>query len=394
MIEVIEGKGVGAGKSYFVLERLVLHWLRGGTAYVSESFMVKWEACKQYVRRRYGLLLEDDQYHSVKSENIGLLHEHTPPGSPDCPVLIVIDEAQDQLNARDWNDSSKRSLFSWCCQSRHDDNDLIFVSQSAANVDKQVRRLATFTWSVRNARNFSIPGLGNVATLIRLTTFGLNDGFYFVRSMLDYDGRTMLERKWVKADTRLFDCYESKSMRLAKRRSGEAIAKKKLKREKGRHPMIKFFILGALIFGAYCGFKLLSGGNPFGSHKKHEPELIGKGHGPPAGVPGQLVDAHTAVYEVRVEPWVGQGKGWMIFRESGEFHLGRMSRYGMVEGIFEDVVRIRKPDNSLLYLVGEDWIVPVASHPSPTPAATGTPIGARWEGPFSNTIPLAGSTPH
>jgi hypothetical protein len=48
--------------------------------------------------------------------------------------------------------------------------------------------------------------------------------------MLDYDGRTMLERKWVKADKQLFNCYTSKSMALARKRAG-VVAKKNLQAE-------------------------------------------------------------------------------------------------------------------------------------------------------------------
>jgi hypothetical protein len=349
MIEVIEGKGVGSGKSYFVVDRLVSHWRNGGTAYVSESFCVNWEACKKHVLKRFGLHLEDDQYSSVTAEQINCLHENTPPGTSESPVLIIIDEAQDQLNARDWGDKSKRDLFSWCCQSRHDDNDLLFVSQSAANIDKQIRRLATYTWSVRNARNFSIPGLGNVARNIRIITFGLNDGFYFVRTMLDYDGRTVLDRKWVKADRGLFGCYESKSMRLTRKRSGEAVKKRKLQRAKGRHPMFKYILMAGLIAASIAGWKLMHNGGFHAGDAKPTSAIVG------APTAATATTVAKAAYVVQVEQWRSCEEGkWIRFAETGLVIPGRLCKLGMVEAIRDHEARIRQPDGSLLYLLGQD----------------------------------------
>jgi len=384
MIEVLEGKGVGSGKSYTVIDWLLRHWTRGGTAYVSESFRVNWEACKAYALKRWGLELEDDQCHIVASDAIGMLHEHTAPGTAECPVLIVLDEAQDQLNARDWNDKNKRELFAWCCQSRHDDNDLLFVSQSAANIDKQIRRLATFTWSVRNARNFSIPGLGNVATGIRCLTLGLNDGFYFVRSQFDYDGRTLLGRNWVKADKGLFQCYESKSMRLTRKRAGAAIAKKRLKRQKGRHPMIKYVILGGIAAAVIAGWQLFHGhgfkvgATPKGQDSGHVVKTI----------PGATSKAETEPkprYRLLTEPWTYSGGAVLRFKEAGTVIVGEVCKYGMVEAIKNHVARIREPNGGLLYLVGEDLDrseKSASTVPAATPIPSGTPVIAGYHGLF------------
>src|SRR5262249_12546061 len=116
MIEIIEGRGVGAGKSYYAMEMALAHWVMGGTCCMSESIHVKLEACTQFVRDRSGLVLEDDQYRKIGAGDLQRLHEVTPPGSRDLPVKIFVDEAQDAFNARDWSDKSKRPFFSWLCQ--------------------------------------------------------------------------------------------------------------------------------------------------------------------------------------------------------------------------------------------------------------------------------------
>ncbi len=368
MIEIVEGKGVGAGKSYYVCERLINHWRRGGTARVSESFRVNWDACKKLVRARYGLLLEDDQFREVRGEDVARLHEVTEAGTEEIPLLIILDEAQDQLNARDWNDKSKRDLFSWCCQSRHDDNDLIFVSQSAANIDKQIRRLATFTWSIRNARHHSIAGFGNTAKCIQFATLGLNDGFYFVRSMLDYDGRTVLERKWVKADKGLFKCYTSKSMALARKRAG-VVAKKNLRYEKGRKPMVKYVIAVAILLGGYSAFKLTTGGNPFDVSKDSKAKTAQPA---PAKTESSGGASAASAYELRSEKWFARFDEKSMKTESGLYMVGKLSGEGFVEGIQDGVIRVRRPSGRVLYIVCQDYIVPSmlapVAEPSPTPA--------------------------
>lgn len=361
MIEIIEGKGVGAGKSYFVIERLMQHWANGGTAYVSESFCVVWEECKAYALKRWGLHLEHDQFHEVSSSAIARLHESTPAGSEDCPLLIVVDEAQDQLDVRDHANKEKKDVFSWCCQSRHDDNDLVFVSQSAKNLDARIRRLATFTWSVRNANNFTIQGLGNLAANIRFFTLGLNDGFYFIRTQLDYDGSTVLDAKWVKAQKGLFRCYKSKSMRNARKRLGAPVARKQLARAKGRHPMYKWVILGSLIVAGISAKQLFTGGL-FSSGKPSAPVThISEAQ------KGTMAkeQAQAKKYENRHEKWYAVVPNALKL-ESGWYRKGQLSAEGMVEAIQEHNVRVRKPDGGLLYIIGDDFSVPVGP-PLPTP---------------------------
>src|ERR1043166_301794 len=77
MIEVIEGRGVGSGKTYFAVERLFDHWIRGGTAFVSETVRIDWDNIKALARKRHGLLLEDDQCRMVPESGFKALHEHT-----------------------------------------------------------------------------------------------------------------------------------------------------------------------------------------------------------------------------------------------------------------------------------------------------------------------------
>lgn len=259
MIACIEGRGVGSGKSYMVMEILMPHWIQGGTACVSDNVEIKWDGCVKYAKERARVVLQPDQYRVIRSSDVVRLHEVTPPGTADLPVILVVDEAQDAFNARDWGDKGKRAFFSWLCQSRHDDNDVYILSQAAANVDKQVRRLCTFYWVTRNTEYFPVGGK-SLADWFRIATFGLWDGKAFIRTQLDQDGKTVLGKKWHRADKGLFACYESKSMRLKHRRDSAEVVRKKLETvERKKTPMFRIvavFVVMAAILG---GGKLLFG---------------------------------------------------------------------------------------------------------------------------------------
>lgn len=350
MIVIVEGKGVGAGKSYFAVEYALTHFCRGGTVYASESLHFDWPAIKKHVEKTYGWLLQDEQYHSIKSGDIWRMHEVTPPGTEEIPVLIIVDEAQDQLNVRDFSDKTKRELFSWCCQSRHDDNDLMFISQNALNIDKQIRRLATFYYTIRNLSNFPLKGIGKIGNVVKALTLGMHNGTLFMRAQVDYDGRTVLERKLVSAKPSIWKCYHSKSMKLSRKRLGAPIAKKQLQRRKEHRPMTKFIIIGGILLvtaGAWHVFK--HGIFPRAEMPKSANKVAAVISDEP--VKKQMRD----IYEIKTSPLRAQGNGdrWMRL-QSGYYEVGRMTPEGYCEGLRKGVARVRKPDGSLLYVVADD----------------------------------------
>jgi Zonular occludens toxin (Zot) len=264
MIEVIEGRGVGAGKSYTAIADVLPYWAVGGTAFMSDTMEVKWEACKALGRKRYGVHFQDSQYRAISESDLQRLHEVTMPGTADLPVRIYVDEAQGAFNARDWSDKGKRPFFSWLCQSRHDDNDVIILSQAAANIDKQIRRLLTFYWVVRNSEKTILLGW-SAQTWMRLLSFGLSDGKFFLRMQLDQDGKTLLSKRWVRADREIFGCYNSKSMRLKHRRGGGEVARLKLERvkQKGLWSMGKLALAVIVVVALFAGCRLMTHGLGF-----------------------------------------------------------------------------------------------------------------------------------
>ncbi len=342
MIEILEGFGLGAGKSYTtIVAKLIPHFCNGGTAYVVDTMQVKWDNLREHVSDQLGYILFEDQLQTVPEEAIPTLHEHTPPGTADCPVLIVADEVQGQMNARDWNDKNKRGLFQWATQSRHDDNDLWLISQSAMNIDKQMRRLATYNWRVRNTEAMGENILRSLLHARSTLTGGIFPPAYFILSQLDQDGKTpMGKKRWLEQDQKVFACYESKAMRGKHKRAGEPIARKVIERRKDRNPMIKFVIIGIIAVVAFAGWKL--------SHTKLP------GFGAPTAVPQEVkaVAGKQGVkaYEVRSEI-LRAHSGPYVATDDHEYEIGRMNEEGRVMGMDGNVIRLDTHDGRVLYIM-------------------------------------------
>jgi hypothetical protein len=351
MVEIIEGKGVGSGKSYFVIDRLLPLWEAGGTAYVSDSFQVVWEECKKYAAKHKGLILEDDQFREVAASEISRIHEHTAPGTEDNPVLIVIDEAQDVFDVRDFSNKSKNDVFAWACQSRHDDNDLLFVTQNAKNIDARLRRIATYIWSVRNSKYHATQGIGNTQRVIQLATLGLNNGHYFIRTQLDYDGRTVMQKLWRKVDKELFKCYRSKAMGMKRTRGGERVAKKQLVKIKGRSTMVKYVMLIGVAVVVFCAYKLITGGGVFGATgKKLETQAVATAPAQGSTAPSK---PETQAYAILEEKWLAVGPGYLK-TENGSYTRGKMSNKGFVEDTQDAIAKVVTPAGTLVYIVGKE----------------------------------------
>jgi hypothetical protein len=144
-------------------------------------------------------------------------------------------------------------------------------------------------------------------------------------------------------------------MQLAHRRAGQAILKKKLQRVQPNRKasMLEFgviFIVGALV---YVGWRFM--------HMSPAKDIVQKNSTREAAAgasPGEAGKRPMA-YDTTGEHWLYR-EGNTVKTDSGTYTLGRMSRRGMVEGILDGVIRYRKPDGNLGYIVTEDYSVPAA----------------------------------
>jgi len=371
MIEIVEGVGVGAGKSYYTCTRIIGHLAAGGTVFASETFGLVWDATKALVEERYGLLLQPEQYETFPQSDIPRLHEVTPKGTGDCPLLVVVDEAHMELNCRDFADKSKRPFFQWLTQSRHDDTDVIFISQAAANMDKQIARLATYVFRVRNLLGFSLPGLGKLPRFLAK---------YFVLGKFDRDGKTLQERRFLRHDVGIFRCYSTKVMRGAhKRREGE-IPRIKLTKSQKRNPkMVKFILLVLVVCVGLSVYRFMKVGGVREFFGVKAPPVtqpvaaIPKSGAPEAPKPQAVIPPKPPLFTVANEGFRGQIGDTILHTDSGQYEVGVMSKHGLCMAVGRGVAEFLTAERGKLYVVTS----PVGAVASGTPPAVATKQAAR-----------------
>ncbi len=391
MVELYEGR-LGGGKSYSACVRMVAHLRQGGL--VATNVELVWPAIKTYCANQFNVVLEDDQYISLSEEQIGLFHHHTPSGTPDLPVLVVIDEAHLTFNARDYakTDKSYRETLVFLTQSRKVHTDIIFISQSVLNMDKQFMRLVQFIWRFRDLAKWKIPGLGIAYPLKQILAV-----------QFDYDGKTILQRSFVQKDPRIFELYRTNSLVRPFPRLEGVTTKRKLEKAqtKASKAMVKYFIITGVIVGIFAAFVLYKKMSKIGS-----PTAEGAKNSMASAVTGEarVVESSGAATEKKSVPTTGEA-AYEIYAEdfqawngpdkslkttSDWYQAGEMSRRGFVVAVSPRRAKVALPNGRTGWVIAtKDHFVPgVAPSPSPTPQAL--PVVSPTSSP---AVPPAAATP-
>jgi hypothetical protein len=232
MIEIFEGR-LGGGKSYSAVYRMVCHLARGGV--VATNVEVLWSGLRDCVAQKFGVEIEESQLIKLEDDQVYAFHKYTPSGTPDLPVLCVLDEAHIHFNARDHatTDRLYRETLVFLTQSRKVATDVIFISQSALNLDRQFARLVQYIWRFRDLAKWRIPGLGIMCPL---------KGILCVQ--FDYDGRTILQRQYVPKDKAIFGAYNTNSLLRGFPRLEGVLTKRTL--SKSTRPAASPFLVGCV----------------------------------------------------------------------------------------------------------------------------------------------------
>ncbi|MDD2710346.1 MAG: zonular occludens toxin domain-containing protein [Verrucomicrobiae bacterium] len=257
MIEVFEGR-IGGGKTYSALVRIVGRLCSGGVVYTNIDLFP--EKVRQYIQAEFGLVIDENALKKLTDEQIATFHRETP---NNC--LVVIDECHLWFNNRDW-DKTSRELLNFLTQSRKYKNDIIFISQSAENIDKQFRRLVQFIWRFRDMEYWTRSKLG----LSVDGQFGKelrNLCPYILQIQFDYDGKTLIRREFKKKDKNIFELYDTNAThKVAYERLPAPLVKEpeKCKKYQKRMVMKVLAILAlAAIFGLfYVGGKMRHAADP------------------------------------------------------------------------------------------------------------------------------------
>lgn len=389
MIKLVDGEGVGAGKSFFATREVIPHLARGGTVYASDSYRLYWVRTAMYIADVYGVEIVPAQYVTIPHAEMYRVHELSQAGTADCPTLIIYDEAQEELNVHDWRSAKIRPFFDWLCQSRHDDTDVIFLTQDWKNVNSNVAKLITFRISLLNLWQMEIPGLGAIPNCWPFPQF---------RSVW-YPKESTKSCRWnlIQHDSRLMRCYESKARRLThKRLTMEARERFQLKKVKKKNePMRLVIILGIIIIALYFGFKTLAGKygkdaewrnsakNSFEATQGKTPTKVAtsasaaESHGQPTQ------GEKRKLWTTRTEIFRGTDSATYIRTDKGTYEVGQMSGSGefclKIQG---KVALCRDQFGESVYVIAND-LAPQYVAKEPVPAkkeeTPGKPIVANWE---------------
>lgn len=363
MIELYEGR-LGGGKTYSATVRIVDHLCRGGL--VATNIDIVWPEVADYIARRFGLVVKNDQLLRLHEDQIGLFHRSTPSGTAELPVLVVIDEAHLTFNARDFAQTDRlyRETLTFLTQSRKVHTDVIFIAQSVLNMDKQFMRLVQYIWRFRDLSKWKIPGLG--------IPYPLNQ---ILAVQFDYDGRTILQRSFVRKDKNIFKLFRTNALLREFPRLENIKTKHSLERTKKQYPMAKFLIPIGLVVGVIAAFTLYKS-------FKGAPEKANNAFGAPARA-AAVSTSDTAreekrkhelydIYAEHFQAW-NESERALKTAESGWYQVGEMSSRGFVIATSNRRAKVAQPDGRT------GWVVATLDHvPSAVPMVT--PVAAEKNG--------------
>ena len=221
MIQTIEGR-IGGGKTYTAMGWICNHLAKGGV--VATNINIQLDSfTDQYGEKRgireillieFDYVLQDGQiiylsdtemvaYNTgkkvVELNAIVMFYKLVPRGTPDKPVMVVIDEAHIHF-PQDGYRSIPREVLNFLTLSRHACVDVVFISQHIKNMWCQMLRLAQFRWAIRDMRKYGLP----------VGFFNLPWPWpHFLQMKFDYDGSTVMSRKFEWHRKRLYETYKS-----------------------------------------------------------------------------------------------------------------------------------------------------------------------------------------
>ncbi len=227
MIQTIEGR-LGGGKTYTAMGWICNHLAKGGVVATNINIQLdgfedqygKKRGIRWVLKKHFQYVLQDSQiihlsdtatvdYESKKGviqlNEIAMFYKLVPRGTPKQPVLVVIDEAHIHF-AQDGYRSIPKEVLHFLTLSRHACVDVVFISQHVKNMWCQMTRLAQYRWAVRDMRKYGLPfGVFNLPWLLP----------HFLQCKNDYDGKTIMSRKFEWQRKYLYETYRSPELASA-----------------------------------------------------------------------------------------------------------------------------------------------------------------------------------
>lgn len=140
----------GSGKSYDAARKIIDNLRLGRVVYTNIRGMDSPE-CFEVIKAVTGLADFGLAYHLrfLTPQQVPEFWLHVQPGS-----MIVLDEVQNDFNARDWQSQKNVQFNAWASTHRHHGYDVVLITQSIQRIDTSVRALIEWTYIYRKMNFF------------------------------------------------------------------------------------------------------------------------------------------------------------------------------------------------------------------------------------------------
>ncbi len=159
---------LGSGKSFYAVRKIAQALLRGKVVFGNVELVENWPAImaahNRYVRfsksrrRAYELELRTRYLFVPELEHLQRIKIH---GMGEGRALLVLDEAHNDLNNREWQSKESKEFLRWLSLARKKGCITYIISQHKDNTDAGARRIATTQIQVINYKQITrIPVMG------------------------------------------------------------------------------------------------------------------------------------------------------------------------------------------------------------------------------------------
>ena len=320
---------------------------------VCTNVTLKPDGFAKLVEQRYGVLMQPSQVVDLRAVSLTDFHRVTPQGEAGAPVRVYLDECHLEFNSRDWNKTS-RELLAFLTQSRKQHTDIIFISQSALNIDKQFRVLCGRYVRHKDLSRWCVPGLGIPwGIVLQVITFGIHSGDQILQCIYDRDAKTLQKRHFKRKEQLVFDAYDTFELLSEFSRSGSAkkMNLEKTKKRGGTLLRVLMFLVFLGLVGVYCW-------NRWGKPKMEPPkaqnvQTVEKPPAPAVRETVQAVKRDMPGYEIVVEDFRATDERTYLRTSGGQYNRGAMSARGMVVAVQGYVAKVTTPSGGTVYVVAE-----------------------------------------
>lgn len=142
---------LGGGKSLCGVDIGMDRLVEGGT--MLTNIPMYRDKIAQWMEEEYGLIMDQDRLKILSQESINNFQDLAIRGTPENPVMMVLDEAALDVGARDWaKHSDEQFNFVVLCRKLY--IDLVLIAQDSNDIDKRIRQKMQTEIHCRSMMNF------------------------------------------------------------------------------------------------------------------------------------------------------------------------------------------------------------------------------------------------